>query len=57
MSELATVADLEQRRTELQSLLESRQQLVTQPNSLERELALKEISRQLKEIGQRQAQT
>jgi len=46
-----TAAAEDERISHLQELLELRQQLVTQPYSVERDLALKAISNDLKRLG------
>ena len=38
-------------RTQLKELLETRQQLISQPHSAERELALRQISSRMRELG------
>lgn len=42
-------------RGELQALLEKRQQLITEPGSPQRDLALKDISNKLRELGRQRA--
>ena len=49
--DMETAAAGEERITHLQELLELRQQLITQPYSVERDLALKAISNDLKRLG------
>jgi MFS family permease len=50
-----TAAAVEERTARLQELLELRKQLITQPASIERDLALKAISNDLKRLGQTNA--